>query len=84
MCARVYLTGTAKELSGKNTLKAIKAAFKARHPLAPWLSEGGSHTGGAFFTIDLETVAILDYFGGATDVDVEEYLLVENTDVYKS
>ena len=30
----------------------------ARHPLAPWLATGGAHTGGAYYTIDVDSLLI--------------------------
>lgn len=74
LCARVTLMGTAKEIKGTKLLKDVQAAFGKRHPLAPWLAHGGAHTGGAYYTIDLEKIMILDFFGGATEVNVEDYM----------
>uniref|UniRef100_A0A7R9ZQP8 CREG-like beta-barrel domain-containing protein n=1 Tax=Craspedostauros australis TaxID=1486917 RepID=A0A7R9ZQP8_9STRA len=74
LCARVVLYGTAVPVTDVAVLAKIEGDFGARHPFAPWLAKGGSHTGGQYFTIDLEKVTILDYYGGANVVDVEEYL----------
>lgn len=79
LCARVSLTGTAKNITSSNDLKQVQKAFAKRHPLAPWLADGGSHTGGSYFTIDLEQVVIFDYFGGGTEVTVEDYLSANTT-----
>lgn len=76
LCARVTLMGTAKEIKCTKQLKDVQAAFGQRHPLAPWLAKGGAHTGGAYYTIDLEKVMILDHFGGATEVNVKDYMTV--------
>lgn len=73
-CAQVILTGTAVPVKDKGVLDQAMKAFARRHPLAPWLSEGGSHTDGSYFTIQLTKVVILDYFGGFTEVPVDEYL----------
>jgi len=74
LCARVVLVGKAIEISSRQQLKQIFKAFAKRHPLAPWLSRGGAHTGGSYYTIDVQEVYILDYFGGYTPVDVNDYL----------
>ena len=46
----------------------------ARHPLAPWLATGGAHTGGAYYTIDVDELVFLDYYGGPTPLSLKEYL----------
>lgn len=75
-CAQVLLQGTAIPVKDKAMLKQAEKAFGVRHPLAPWLAEGGSHTGGGYYTMDLAEVTILDYYGGTTAVGVDEYLNV--------
>lgn len=74
LCARVLLSGKATRVTDGNELKILQMAFGERHPLAPWLAEGGSHTGGGYFTIEPNQIRILDYYGGATEVSVAEYL----------
>ncbi|KAG7372844.1 pyridoxamine 5'-phosphate oxidase [Nitzschia inconspicua] len=76
-CAQVTLYGTAKVLEAESSsYNAALSHFSKTHPLAPWLSQGGSHMGGHYYTIELSRVAILDYFGGVVDVPVKEYLTV--------
>ena len=72
LCGQVEIA--AKAIKVGDDLKAIERAFGKRHPLAPWLAKGGAHTGGAYYTIEPTRVALLDYYGGATEIDVEEYL----------
>merc|ERR1712157_300503 len=73
LCAQVMIVGKAVVLD-KAALKKAEEAFGVRHPLAPWLAKGGSHTGGAYYTIEPEYITILDYYGGATEVSVQDYL----------
>ena len=81
LCGRVVLRGKAVPLTDTKTAQQI---FATRHPLAPWLATGGAHTGGTYFTIELETVSILDFFGGSRPVDVQEYLSWDSTATSKS
>ena len=75
LCARVMMTGTAIKVDdSEGRLKSIEDAFKKRHPLAPWLANGGAHTGGSYFTIDPDEITLLDYYGGATAVSLVDYL----------
>ena len=71
VCAQVALYG--KAVPTKKLRSALQW-FKASHPLAPWLAKGGSHMQGTYYTIELEKVVILDFYGGPTEVDVDEYL----------
>eukprot|EP00549_Striatella_unipunctata_P011139 CAMPEP_0118704338 /NCGR_PEP_ID=MMETSP0800-20121206/19175_1 /TAXON_ID=210618 ORGANISM="Striatella unipunctata, Strain CCMP2910" /NCGR_SAMPLE_ID=MMETSP0800 /ASSEMBLY_ACC=CAM_ASM_000638 /LENGTH=421 /DNA_ID=CAMNT_0006606207 /DNA_START=287 /DNA_END=1552 /DNA_ORIENTATION=+ len=71
LCAQVVIQGKAVPLKD---IKRAMSAFKATHPLAPWLAEGGAHTGGQYFTIEISTISILDYYGGPTSVSVDDYL----------
>jgi hypothetical protein len=73
-CARLHLSGTAVPLTSNETINKAKAAFKVKHPLAPWLAAGGAHTGGSYYTINLESLALLDYYGGYAKLSVEDYL----------
>jgi hypothetical protein len=72
-CGRVSLSGKLRALKPAEIAQA-EASLSARHPLAPWLSAGGAHTGGQYYTIELETVTLLDHYGGPTPVSVKEYL----------
>jgi len=74
ICAQLMISGVAKKITCPTTLKTAQEAFKERHPLAPWLAKGGAHTGGNYFTIEPEKITLLDYYGGATEVDVQDYL----------
>jgi hypothetical protein len=74
-CGQVMIYGTAKILGAESSgYKVALSHFVKSHPLAPWLSQGGSHMGGHYYTIDPTRVAILDFFGGVVDVPVSEYL----------
>lgn len=74
LCAQVMIVGKAVLMNDKASLEKAQAAFGTRHPLAPWLAKGGAHTGGAYYTIQPEYITILDYYGGATEVPVKDYL----------
>ena len=39
-----------------------------------WLAGGGAHTGGNYFTMELDSLTFFDYYGGPADVSVEQYL----------
>lgn len=73
-CARVVLRGRLRALDEEEEVARAKAELGARHPLAPWLAKGGAHTGGKYFALDLESVSLLDYYGGFNELRVEEYL----------
>jgi hypothetical protein len=72
-CAQVALYGKAVKNDNENALEY----FGNYHPLAPWLAQGGSHMSGDYYTIEIEKIMLLDYFGGPKDVDVKEYLEYE-------
>lgn len=73
-CARVSLSGKMRALVKHEEIAQAEATLAARHPLAPWLSAGGAHTGGQFFTMELEAVTLLDHYGGPTQVSLKEYM----------
>jgi hypothetical protein len=76
-CAQVVVYGKGVILpEGSPEYNAALLAFKDSHPLAPWLSEGGSHMEGKYYTVEPSRIHILDHFGGSVDVDIEEYLAV--------
>lgn len=73
-CGMLVLSGTAVVLEAAAALQAAKQAFAQRHPLAPWLAHGGAHTGGKYVTIQIGGILLLDWYGGPTQVDVDEFL----------
>jgi hypothetical protein len=72
-CARLHLVGVAVKASPK-AVDAAKAAFKAKHPHAPWLAAGGAHTGGDYYTLELQSIEFLDFYGGPAKLSVADYL----------
>jgi hypothetical protein len=72
-CARLVLSGRMRALNGTE-MELAKVSLAARHPLAPWLAGGGAHTGGNYFTMELDSLTFFDYYGGPADVSVEQYL----------
>jgi len=73
-CARINLVGTAKELDGDEQVQRAEASFAAQHPRAEWLSQGGAHTGGSYYTIDIESIEFLRNYGGYAVLTVEDYV----------
>jgi hypothetical protein len=74
-CAQVVIYGKGVVLNeGSKEYNDALLAFKNSHPLASWLNQGGSHMSGLYYTVQPTRISILDYFGGAVDVDVDEYL----------
>jgi len=73
-CARLFLSGTAVAITSNDTLKLAEAALKAKHPLAPWLAQGGAHTGGNYYSIQLDSLKFLDFYGGFANLSVADYL----------
>merc|ERR1719253_2556348 len=73
-CAKLTLVGTARALEGEDRIAAAKEAFQVQHPRASWLSSGGAHTGGNYYTLDLEDIVFLRNYGGFTAVSPAEYL----------
>ena len=41
---------------------------------APWPAQGGAHTGGKYFTIELTSLSFLNTYGGFAQLSVAEYL----------
>merc|ERR1719171_2797362 len=74
-CARLTLNGRLRPLTEDSSdLEQAKLSLGARHPLAPWLAEKGAHTGGKWYTMDIESLVFLDFYGGPAKLTVEEYL----------
>jgi hypothetical protein len=72
-CARLTLSGRLRPLGGSE-LDLAKLSLGARHPLAPWLSSKGAHTGGKWYTMDIESLVFLDFYGGPAKLTVQDYL----------
>jgi hypothetical protein len=74
-CGQVVLYGQAVPINSSSVhFHHALGWFKQTHPLAPWLSEGGSHMTGTYYTIEIGKILILDYFGGYHEVSVGDYL----------
>lgn len=69
-CAQLSLYGKAVPTEDDKVLEH----FRSYHPLAPWLAQGGSHMEGKYYTVEIEKIVILDYFGGPHEVTVQDYL----------
>jgi YHS domain-containing protein len=73
-CARLHIGGRLRALSSKAEIGKAEDALGKRHPYAPWLAQGGAHTGGRYYTIEPTWLAFLDFYGGPPKLSVAEYL----------
>jgi len=73
-CGKLTLIGHATPIDDDAQVELAKQAFKAQHPRASWLSEGGAHTGGNYYTLDLKEIMFLQNYGGFTNISPKEYL----------
>ena len=72
-CAKISLHGHAVPLEG-NDIEYAQKSFGATHPNAGWLSSGGAHTGGAYYTIHIHSIEFFENVGGMTTIEVDDYL----------
>ena len=70
---RIHLNGRLVKIAAA-TIPDAEVALGARHPNAPWLASGGAHTGGAYYTMQLESIEFLDMYGGLAKLTVADYL----------
>jgi len=77
-CARLHMAGRLRALRAPAELAQAKIDLGARHPLAPWLAKGGAHTGGIYYKIELDSLTFLDFYGGAAQLSVEEFLAAKS------
>jgi len=73
-CAKISLTGYARPVDDDDQIEVAKNAFAAQHPRASWLSGGGAHTGGSYYTLELEGIEFFRNYGGMADLSVDDYL----------
>ena len=73
-CGRIHLSGRLVALSTKSDISRAEASLAVRHPNAPWLAQGGAHTGGDYYTLELSNIVFLDMYGGPAKLSVREYL----------
>jgi len=70
-CARVTLSGEIVQLDENSEEEAVaKEALFARHPNFAWYP---ADHGFFFAKLQIESIVLLDFFGGAYQVDVAEY-----------
>lgn len=72
-CGRIHLNGKAVPID-KSKIERAEASLGTRHPYASWLATGGAHTGGTYYTIEIESIDFLDMYGGPAPITVAEYL----------
>lgn len=72
-CAKISLNGHAIPLDD-DQIELAKASFKAQHPRASWLANGGAHTGGSYYTLHLHSIMFLRTYGGFAKLSTDEYL----------
>eukprot|EP00127_Corallochytrium_limacisporum_P004057 Clim_evm2s157 gene=Clim_evmTU2s157 len=68
-CGRLWLVGYFRETKEEETEAARNALFKAHPPMAEWPTGHEWHV----MTMDIERIAIIDYFGGMVDIPLDEY-----------
>jgi len=78
-CAQITLSGQLRALSKPSEIKQAEINLGQRHPLAPWLAAGGDHTGGKYYTMDIDHIMFLDYYGGPARLTVADYLAASPT-----
>lgn len=71
-CAKISIVGRAVPLTDEQ-VELAKASFGAQHPRASWLAQGGGHTGGGYYTIDIDSMEFFRNYGGLAKVSVEDY-----------
>jgi len=71
-CAKIAISGRAIPLEDDQIPKA-EASFGAQHPNAKWLSQGGAHTGGKYYTIQIDSFEFFRSYGGLAHLSVEDY-----------
>jgi hypothetical protein len=72
-CGRIHLNGKLVVIAN-SSIPDAEIALGTRHPNAPWLAEGGAHTGGDYWTMELENIEFLDMYGGLAKLTVADYL----------
>jgi hypothetical protein len=73
-CARIALSGRLRALTTQSELAQAKLNLGMRHPLAPWLAQGGAHTGGKYYSMEIESITFLDFYGGPAKLTIADYL----------
>lgn len=71
-CARITLSGRLRAVSDPAKISSAKESMRVRHPLAPWLANV------SYYTIDLENIDFLDFYGGPANLSVTQYLAVSS------
>lgn len=73
-CANIVLSGRLRAVTTKSEKAQAMLNLGMRHPLAPWLAQGGDHTGGKYYSMEIDSIAFLDYYGGPANLTVADYL----------
>jgi hypothetical protein len=73
-CARLVLSGMLRALESKGEIEQAMIDLGERHPKAPWLAQGGAHTGGKYFQLEVASLSFLDTYGGFAKLSVPDYL----------
>lgn len=72
-CAKISITGHAVAVTDAALLEKVKTSFGVQHPMASWLSAGGAHTGGQFYSIHIHSFEFFRNYGGLAELSVEDY-----------
>ena len=62
-CGRIHLSGRLVALAKLTDIARAEASLGTRHPNAAWLAQGGAHTGGKYYTLELTSIMFLDMYG---------------------
>ena len=73
-CARLHMHGHLVPLTDKKDIAQAEVDLGQRHPLAPWLAGGGAHTGGSYYTVHIDSLMFLDYYGGPAKLTPKDYM----------
>jgi hypothetical protein len=78
-CAQITLSGRLRALSKPSEITQAEINLGQRHPLAPWLAQGGAHTGGKYYSMNIDRIMFLDFYGGPAELTVADYLAASPT-----
>ena len=73
-CAKVTFTGAFELVTDEQEREVAEDALFSRHPMMPtWPHDFD------FYVIRIKSIWLIDIYGGAKDVDLEEYYAVDNS-----
>ena len=73
-CAKVTFTGAFELVTDEQEREVAEDALFSRHPMMPtWPHDFD------FYVIRIKSIWLIDIYGGAKDVDIEEYYAVDDS-----